>query len=143
MARCGSQYFFLRLSQKDQFMSARAASASTSPKNPPKPRTPARIADTRYEIKRELRKERCDHCHELESGNAAGAFWHRQNTPTAGEREAAWERGEWDANWYCADCHMEYHSCSYERVCDMLGLTRRNAKNARYADGVQRHFSHF
>ena len=85
MARCGSQYFFLRLSQKDQFMSARAASASTSPTNPPKPRTPARIADTRYEIKRELRKERCDHCHELESGNAAGAFWHRQNTPTAGE----------------------------------------------------------
>ena len=92
MARCGSQYFFLRLSQKDQFMSARAASASTSPTNPPKPRTPARIADTRYEIKRELRKVRCDHCHELESGNAAGAFWHRQNTPTAGEREAAWER---------------------------------------------------
>ena len=85
MARCGSQYFFLRLSQKDQFMSARAASASTSPTNPPKPRTPARIADTRYEIKRELRKVRCDHCHELESGNAAGAFWHRQNTPTAGE----------------------------------------------------------
>ena len=80
-----SQYLFLRQSQKDQFMSARAASASTSPKNPPKPRTPARIADTRYEIKRELRKERCDHCHELESGNAAGAFWHRQNTPTAGE----------------------------------------------------------
>ena len=100
--------FSKRQSRKDQFMSARAVSASTGLANPPKARKPASIADTRFEKKRELRQTRCDECNELKSGNEAGAFCHRQNMPPAGERKAAWECGDWDASWYCTECYMRY-----------------------------------
>ena len=127
--------FSKRQSRKDQFMSARAVSASTGPANPPKARKPASIADTRFEKKRELRQTRCDQCNELKGGNEAGAFCHRQNMPPAGERKAAWECGDWDATWYCTECYMLYYNCSYGAVCDMLGFTGRAGKKARYAKG--------
>ena len=127
--------FSKRQSGKDQFMSARAVSASTGPANPPKARKPASIADTRFEKKRELRQTRCDQCNELKGGNEAGAFCHRQNMPPAGERKAAWECGDWDATWYCTECYMLYYNCSYGAVCDMLGFTGRAGKKARYAKG--------
>ena len=123
-----------RQSRKDQFMSARAASASTGPANPPKARKPAGIRDTRFEKKRELRQTRCDQCNKVKGGNAAGAFCHRENMPAAGERKAAWERGDWDATWYCTECYMVYYDCSYEEICAMLGFTGRAAKKARYAN---------
>ena len=123
--------FTKRQSQKDQFVSARAASASTGPANPPKPRKPASIADTRFLQKRELRRARCGQCGELKGGNEAGAFWHRHNMPPWVEREAAWECGDWDATWYCTECYMVYCNCSYGAVCDMLGFSARSAKKAR------------
>ena len=108
-------------------MSARTSSASTGPANPPKPRKPASIADTRLEQKKELRKARCGQRGELKGGNEAGAFCHRQNMPPAGERKAAWECGNWDANWYCTECYKLYYNCSHEAVCDMLGFIARAA----------------
>ena len=71
----------------------------------------------------------------MKGGNKAGAFWHRQNMPPAGERKAAWARGDWDATWYCTECYMLYYNCSYEAVCDMLGFSGRAGKKARYAKG--------
>ena len=127
--------FSKRQSRKDQFMSARAVSASTGPANPPKAKKPASIADTRFEKKRELRQTRCDQCKKLKGGNEAGAFCHRQNMPPAGERKAAWECGDWDASWYCTECYIKYYNCSYEAVCDMLGFSGRAGKKARYAKG--------
>ena len=119
--------FSKRQSRKDQFMSARAVSASTGPANPPKAKKPASIADTRFKKKRELRQTRCDHCNELKGGNEAGAFCHRQNMPRAGERKAAWKCGDWDASWYCTECYMRY-KCDYGSVCDKLKFTERVAK---------------
>ena len=120
--------FCKRPSKKDQFMSARAASASTGPANPPKPRKPASIADTRFDKKRKLRQVLCGQCGELKSGDEAGAYFHRQNMPPAGERKAAWERGDWDATWYCIECYMLFYNCSYGAVCDRLGFTDRSVK---------------
>ena len=123
-------------------MASGAASSSldvcqpgTTSESPPKARKPASIADTRFEKQRELRQIRCDHCEQLKGGNAAGAFCHRKNMPPAGERQAAWERGDWDATWYCTECYMLYYDRSYEDVCNILGFARRNAKKARYAEG--------
>ena len=125
--------FSKRQSQKDQFMSARAVSASTGPRNPPTRRRPACITDTRFEKRRDLRTTRCDECGAQKFGNKAGAFCHSHDMPPAGEREAAWECGDWDATWYCTECYMRYYDCSYEAACDMLGFSERDAKKARYA----------
>jgi len=127
--------FTKRQSLKDEVLRARAASASTGPANPTQARNPASIADKRFEKERELRQIRCDHCKQLKGGNAAGAFFHRKNMPPAGERQAAWERGDWDATWYCTECYMLYYERSYEDVCNILGFARRHAKKARYAEG--------
>ena len=127
--------FSKRQARKDQFRRARAVSASTGPANPRKARQPTSITDTRFEKQRELRQIRCDHCEQLKGGNAAGAFFHRKNAPCAEERQAAWERGDWDATWYCTECYMMYYNCSYAAVCGMLGFTSRAAKKARYAKG--------
>ena len=54
----------------------------------------------------------------------------------AEEREAAWERGDWDATWYCTECYMRYYDLEdYAAVCNMLGFTGRAAKKARYGKG--------
>ena len=127
--------FSKRQTLKDQFRRARAASASTGTANPLQARNPASIADTRFEKQREQRQIRCDHCEQLKGGNAAGAFCHRKNMPPAGERQAAWERGDWDATWYCTECYMLYYDRSYEDVCNILGFAGRDAKKARYAKG--------
>ena len=105
----------------------------TSREHLPKARKPASIADTRFEQKREQRQTCCDQCNHLKVGNQAGAFYHRQNMPPAGERQAAWERGDWDASWYCTECYMRYYNYSYEAVCEKLGFTGRAGKKARYA----------
>ena len=139
--RCSQQIvmehlgFSKRQSRKDQFRRPRAVSASTGPANPSKARKPASIADTRFQKQRELRQIRCDHCEQLKGGNAAGAFFHRKNAPCAEEREAAWERGDWDATWYCTECYMLCYDRSYEDVCNILGFARRETKKARYAEG--------
>ena len=109
-------------------------SASTDSALPPKLRTPASIADTRFEKKREMRKARCSQCGELKGGNASGAFCHRKTMPLAAERKAAWECGDWGATWYCTECYMRYYNFSYEAVIDMLGFTEGAAKTARYVN---------
>lgn len=127
--------FSKRQFAKDQFMRARAVSASTGPANPPKARKPASITDSRFEKQRELRQTLCDQCNEPKSGNQAGAFCHRENMPRAGDRKEAWECGDWDASWYCTACYMQYYRCSYEEVLEKLGFTERAGKKARYARG--------
>ena len=117
-------------------MSARAVSASTGPANPPKARKPASIADGRFEKRREQRQIRCDHCNHLKIGNEAGAFYHRENMPTSGERQSAWERGDWNASWYCIECYMRYYGLDdYAKVREKLGFIERAGKKARYAKG--------
>jgi len=108
----------------------RAASVSTGFVNPPKPRNPAIIDDSRFDKSRGQREHRCDKCEKLKVGNRAGAFRHIKNAPRAGDRKAAWERGDWDATWYCTDCYKLYYNCSYDAVFDMLGFTERAAKIA-------------
>ena len=128
--------FTQRQSQKDKLMSTRAASASAGPAHPPKPRKPASITDGRFESKRALRKTRCDQCNELKVGNEAGAFCYRQDMPPTDEREAAWERGDWDATWYCTECYMRYYDLEdYAAVRNTLGFTARATKKARYGKG--------
>ena len=127
--------FSKRQSRKDPAMSARAVSASTGPAHPPNARKPAIIEDTRFEKERELRKIRCDRCYKLKVGNEAGAFWDRADMPAAGSRKAAWERGAWDASWYCTDCYMRYYNCSQQEVYRRLGFTERDRKKARFAQG--------
>ena len=122
-------------SRKAPSMRARAASASTGPANPSKARKPAVIKDTRFGKERELREIICDGCYKLKVGNEAGAFWDREGMPAAGARQAAWERGAWDASWYCTDCYMLYYDCSYEAVYHKLGFTERAGKKARFAKG--------
>ena len=122
-------------SGKDPWMSARASSSSTGPENPPKASKPAIITDSRFGKQRELRKIICDGCYQEKVGNEAGAFWDREAMPVAGARKAAWERGAWDASWYCTDCYMLYYNCSHEAVYQRLGFTERAGKKARFAKG--------
>ena len=124
-------------SRKVLSMGTRAASASTGPANPPKAKKPARIDDTRFAKERELRHTRCDECKQMKGGNEAGAFCYRENMPAAGEREAAWVRGEWDASWYCTQCYMLYWKCLYEEVRDRLNFSERAGKKARFVTGLR------
>ena len=127
--------FTKQQSEKDPWMSACASSSSTGPANPPKASKPAIIKDTRFGKEREQRKIICDGCYKLKVGNEAGAFWDREGMPAAGARQAAWERGAWDASWYCTDCYMLYYDCSYQAVYHKLGFTERAGKKARFAKG--------
>ena len=110
--------------------------ATQTPKTP-KAKKPARIDDTRFAKERELRHTRCDECKQMKGGNEAGAFCYRENMPAAGEREAAWVRGEWDASWYCTQCYMLYWKCSYEEVRDRLNFSERAGKKARFVTGLR------
>ena len=110
---------------------------------PPTFRSPASIRDTRFAKRRQLRKARCAQCDELKGGNAF-AFCHRQNMPPAGEGKVAWERGDWDAIWYCTECYMKLYFddlpddySKHKAVCEMLGLTGRAAKKARHATAAR------
>ena len=125
--------FTKQQSGKDPRMNACASSSSTGPANPPKASKPAIINDTRFAKEREQRKIICDGCDKLKVGNEAGAFWNREGMPAAGEREAAWERGAWDASWYCTGCYVLYYKCSYEAVYHKLGFSERAGKKARFA----------
>ena len=127
--------FTKQQSGKDPCTSARAYSFSTGPANPPKASKPAIIEDSRFGKDRELRRIICDWCYELKVGNEAGAFWDREAMPVAGARQAAWERGAWDASWYCIDCYVLYYNCSYEAVYHKLGFSKRAQKKARFAKG--------
>ena len=60
--------FSKRQDQKDQFICARAAGASTRPPIPSKQRKPASIMDARFEKQRDKRKTRCDQRGDLKSG---------------------------------------------------------------------------
>ena len=51
----------------------------------------------------------CGRCGHLKGGNEAGALCRGRNLPPVGERQAAWERGDWDASCYCIDCFMRYY----------------------------------
>jgi hypothetical protein len=124
--------FSKRQAKKDEYMTTRATSASTGPGNPPKRRKPASIEDKRFQKERTQRTTCCDECRKFKSGNVAGAFNHRKNMPQAGERKAAWERGDWNATWYCTGCYMQYYNLSYADVSIMLGFHDRATKKARF-----------
>ena len=56
--------------------------------------------------------------------------------PPTEEREAAWERGDWDATWYCTECYMRYDKLEdYAAVGGTLGFTQRARKKSRSAKG--------
>ena len=110
----------------------RAASVSTGPANPPNPRIPARIVDSRFVKSRVERQYRCDNCNKKKGGNRAGAFLYIKDAPPPVDREQAWERGDWDATWHCTACYMLHYKCSYREVSLILGFTERDAKKARY-----------
>ena len=72
-----------------------------------------------------------DRKQELKRGDTASAFWHRENMPALLDRDAAWERGDWDATWYCIKCYMRYYDCSYEEVLEILSFVERAEKKAK------------
>ena len=108
--------FSKRQSDKEHFMSTRAVSAFRAAANPHNARNPPTITDTRFAKESQFRQIRCCGCREVNCGNGAGAFCHRQNMPPAGKRKEAWEGGLWDATWYCTDCYMKYYKQSREEV---------------------------
>ena len=114
--------FTTRQAQKNKFMAACVATL----------RRPGFIYDTRFDKTRATRQTVCDGCKELRCGNAAGAFYYRVGMPVAGERKAAWERGDWDATWYCVHCYMKLYGCSHWTVCEWLGFHERASKKAWY-----------
>ena len=124
--------FTTRQAQKDKFMAARAVSSFTCPARSPKPRSPSIITDNRFEKSRALRRTCGDDCGEFKVGNEAGAFYYRENMPLAGERKAAWERGEWNATWYCVDCYKKYYGWSHLEACERLGFRDRAVRKAWY-----------
>ena len=93
------------------------------------PRRPMKIIDSRFEKGRCARSICCDNCHDWYHGNAVGTFWHTQNMPAPACRRAAWERGHWDATWYCKKCCAEYWHCSKEQVMDYLGFSKSESGN--------------
>jgi hypothetical protein len=70
------------------------------------PRRPSKIIDSRFDKRRCDRAICCDGCRYWYRGNAVGAFCHTRGMPTTLFRRAAWERGEWDATWYCIECEQ-------------------------------------
>ena len=65
-------------------------------------------------------------------GNGVGAFWHASYAPAAEFRREAWERGEWDASWYCIDCYAEHWACSEAQAREYFGFTARQARKNQY-----------
>ena len=64
--------------------------------------------------------------------------------PLAGERQVAWEEGNWDATWYCIECYTKYYfddlpdgDSKHIAVCEMLGFTIRAAKKTRHATAAR------
>ena len=47
-------------------------------------------------------------------------------------RRAAWERGEWDASWYCIECYTDYWDCSEKEVMESLGFSKRQSKKDQF-----------
>jgi len=96
-------------------------------------RIPNQISDTRFDKERRHRGIRCDGCRELKQGNAVGTFaaLSRRWLAPACRREA-WERGEWNASWYCVECYADYWECELEEVKDYLGFSRRRIEKEEF-----------
>ena len=124
--------FTQRRFKKEQFMRARAEAHGIGTDPTPQPRRPARIEDTRFDKRRAHRWVCCDGCQHWYQGNEVGAHCHREHMqPTAG-RKTAWERGEWDATWYCIGCYQEHFDCSRSEVLNWLGFSLRDIRKALY-----------
>ena len=123
--------FTRRQAQKEEFMSTRAASASAGPAHPRKPRKPATITDQRFETRRAQRVVVCDDCGGVKRGNDAGSFWQWRNMLPTGERRVAWERGDFDARWYCIECYRRFWGLrNHEDVYHWLNWSSRARKKA-------------
>ena len=75
-------------------------------------RRPKRIIDSRFEKGRCVRVVCCDECGNWYQGNAVGTFCDTVDMPAPELRRAAWERGDWDASWWCIECYADYLQCS-------------------------------
>ena len=102
-----------------------------SPSIAARPR-PIEIVDSRFEKGRSDRAIRCDGCRVWHRGNVVGTFWWRRGMPSAGLRRAAWERGDWDASWYCIPCCAKYWDCSDCEVRAFLGFSARQAQKDKF-----------
>ena len=71
-------------------------------------RRPLEIRDLRFEKGRLRRDICCDGCGWWFRGNAVGAFYDTERMPAPEFRRWAWERGEWDASWYCIACFAKF-----------------------------------
>jgi hypothetical protein len=99
---------------------------------PTAPRRPRQIIDSRFQKSRTARAVRCDRCDVWHRGNAVGTFWHTRDMPSPENRKAVWEKGGWDASWYCIECVAEYWGCSDEAVMEHLGFRQRQDKKNQY-----------
>ena len=95
-------------------------------------RRPMEIRDLRFEKGRLRRDILCDGCGFQFRGNAVGAFYDTERMPSPEFRRPAWERGEWDASWYCIGCFADFWHCSQERVMERLGFTTRQAQKNKF-----------
>ena len=86
-------------------------------------RRPMEISDSRFERNRAARVICCDECRYWYRDNGVGTFWHTRGMPNAEFRKAAWERGDWDASWYCIECCAKYWECSKKEVMESLGFS--------------------
>jgi len=93
---------------------------------------PMKIIDSRFEKERCARAICCDECGDWYRGNAVGTFSHTRGMPAAEFRRAAWERGDWDASWYCIECCAEYWECSEQEVMEYLGFSKRQSRKDQF-----------
>ena len=76
---------------------------------------------------------RCDECSYWFTGNAVGAFRHTGDMPAVEFRREAWERGDWDASWYCIQCYAEHWNCTEKEVMVNLGFSKRQDQKNQYS----------
>ena len=99
-----------------------------------------------FEKNRDERVYRCDRCGLRFKGGSVGRFCHVDPIPAAKFREAEWERGKWNATWFCISCHAEVLDRTEEQIMTDFGFRRRTEgrhawvrrHRGLYQDGIRR-----
>ena len=112
-------------------------------------RQPKVVSDNRFEMERKERWVYCDGCGTECNHNYKGDFFlaaqrhyhkhfflsydeHMFALPLAAKRAELWEKGSFDARWYCIQCYGKEWQMNTGKVAEVLGFTARKETRRTY-----------
>ena len=60
----------------------------------------------------------------------------KYSLPSAWTRKQAWEKGEFDATWWCVKCYAKEWDASLEDVRQMIGFVKWQSDRQKYHAGT-------